>query len=37
MDDNKEKEEYKILKDLNNRLENFNKENQEEKDDDDGR
>lgn len=37
MDDNKKKEEYEILRDLNNRLKDFNKDNQKEKDDDEGR
>lgn len=37
MDDNKKKEEYEILRNLNNRLKDFNKDNQKEKDDDEGR
>lgn len=37
MDGNKKKEEYEILRYLNNRLKDFNKDNQKEKDDDEGR
>ena len=33
-EENKDKKEYEILRDLNNRLKDFNKENQKEKDDD---
>lgn len=36
-DEDKEQNEYEILRDLNNRLNDFNKDNQKEKDDDDGR
>ena len=33
-EENKEEKEYEILRDLNNRLKDFNKDNQKEKDDD---
>ena len=36
-DEDKEQKEYEILRDLNNRLKDFNKDNKKEKDDDDGR
>ena len=36
-EENKEEKEYEILRDVNNRLKDFNKDNKKEKDDDDGR